>query len=245
MSKPLAKVTVMVSSTTARHRESTVTTVLPRFRPRLAQAMESRGDPLPRPLSGLPAGFAPFGVAHRLNRGHLCRHPARLAAGQEHRHQGEQGGGRKEDGVDGHNIGHAVQPADHRRGETRPPPASPAAAPPGSPPGRGQGLVADDAPELAAGGADGLEQAVEADVVGDGDLEHVVDDQIASKEDEQQHGGNGGHHLDVQSAGELGTGVAPVDAGADIVPPRRRPRSGTRGRPESAPCPARCGPSRS
>ena len=47
MSKPLAKVTVMVSSTTARHRESTVTTVLPRFRPRLAQAMESRETPFP------------------------------------------------------------------------------------------------------------------------------------------------------------------------------------------------------
>ena len=46
MSKPLAKVTVMVSSTTAKHRESTVTTVLPRFRPRLAQAMENRETPL-------------------------------------------------------------------------------------------------------------------------------------------------------------------------------------------------------
>ena len=31
----------------ARHRESTVTTVLPRFRPRLAQAMESRETPFP------------------------------------------------------------------------------------------------------------------------------------------------------------------------------------------------------
>ena len=49
MSKPLVKFTVTVSSTTARDREVIVTAVLPRLRPRLAQAMASREDP-PAPL---------------------------------------------------------------------------------------------------------------------------------------------------------------------------------------------------
>ena len=49
MSKPLAKFTVTVSSTTAREREVTVTAVLLRLRPRLAQAMDSRDTP-PRPF---------------------------------------------------------------------------------------------------------------------------------------------------------------------------------------------------
>ena len=47
MSKPLVKFTVTVSSTTARDRDVTVTAVLPRLRPRLAQAMESRETPFP------------------------------------------------------------------------------------------------------------------------------------------------------------------------------------------------------
>ena len=46
MSKPLVKFTVTVSSTTARDRDVTVTAVLPRLRPRLAQAMDSRDTPL-------------------------------------------------------------------------------------------------------------------------------------------------------------------------------------------------------
>ena len=41
------KFTVTVSSTTARDRDVTVTAVLPRLRPRLAQAMDSRDTPLP------------------------------------------------------------------------------------------------------------------------------------------------------------------------------------------------------
>ena len=46
ISKPPVKVTVRVSSTTARVRDSTVRKVLPRLRPRLAQAMEKRETPL-------------------------------------------------------------------------------------------------------------------------------------------------------------------------------------------------------
>ena len=47
MSKPPVKVTVSVSSTTARVNDNTVMKVLPRLRPRLAQAMERRDTPLP------------------------------------------------------------------------------------------------------------------------------------------------------------------------------------------------------
>ena len=56
MSKPLVRFTVTVSSTTARDRERTVTTVLPRLRPRLAQAME-RGLTL-RALRPLARAFS-------------------------------------------------------------------------------------------------------------------------------------------------------------------------------------------
>ena len=59
MSKPPAKVTVTVSSTTARDRESTVTTVLPRLRPRLAQAMEKRETPFGSPLLALRLTLPP------------------------------------------------------------------------------------------------------------------------------------------------------------------------------------------
>ena len=46
MSKPRVMVAVMVSNTTARDREITVIALLPRLRPRLAQAMENRETPL-------------------------------------------------------------------------------------------------------------------------------------------------------------------------------------------------------
>ena len=45
ISKLLAKVAVTFSSTTARAREVMVTAVLPRLRPRLARAIESRDTP--------------------------------------------------------------------------------------------------------------------------------------------------------------------------------------------------------
>ena len=45
MLKPLVNVTVRFSSTTARERDSTVTTVLLRLRPRFAFAMANRDTP--------------------------------------------------------------------------------------------------------------------------------------------------------------------------------------------------------
>ena len=59
-------------------------------------------------------------------------------------------------------------------------------------------LVADDALELAAGGADGLEQAVEADVVGHGDLEHIINNQVPRQQDEHQH-----HHNEQDGNGSI------------------------------------------
>ena len=75
----------------------------------------------------------------------------------------------------------------------------------------------DDAPQLPGGGADGLQQAIEADVVGDGDLEHIVNDEVAGEDDEQQHRADGDEGGGVHAAGQLGAGVAPVDAGMDIA----------------------------
>ena len=60
MSKPRERVTVAVSSTTARDSDSTVTAVLPRLRPRFAQAMESRETRSAlRRTAFFPAGEAP------------------------------------------------------------------------------------------------------------------------------------------------------------------------------------------
>ena len=75
----------------------------------------------------------------------------------------------------------------------------------------------DDAPQLPGGGADGLQQAIEADVVGDGDLEHIVNDEVAGEDDEQQHRADGDEGGGVHAAGQLSAGVAPVDAGMDIA----------------------------
>ena len=61
MSKPLVKFTVTVSSTTARDREVIVTAVLPRLRPRLAQAMAGREDrPAPLWARRFPEGRRDF-----------------------------------------------------------------------------------------------------------------------------------------------------------------------------------------
>ena len=86
----------MVSSTTAKHRGEHGNH---RLAPVPAQVGPGHGEqetPFPARFPAFLRVLLPLGVAHRLNRGHLRRHPARLSAGQEHRHQGEQGGGRKE-----------------------------------------------------------------------------------------------------------------------------------------------------
>src|SRR5699024_437464 len=82
-----------------------------------------------------------------------------------------------------------------------------------------QSLETDDPPQLPGGGADGLQQAVEPDIASYGDLEHIIDNEVAGEDDEQQHGGNGDHHCGVNIVAKLGAGVAPVDAGVDVVVP--------------------------
>ena len=60
MSKPRERVTVAVSSTTARDSDSTVTAVLPLLRPRFAQAMDSKDTFFAlRRAAFLPVGEAP------------------------------------------------------------------------------------------------------------------------------------------------------------------------------------------
>ncbi len=62
-------------------------------------------------------------------------------------------------------------------------------------------------------------KAVEADVPGHGNLEHVVDDQIPGEDDQRQHGGNGQHQGRVNALRQLCAGVAPVDTDVDEVVP--------------------------
>ena len=75
--------------------------------------------------------------------------------------------------------------------------------------------MADDAPQLARGGADGLEQPIKADVIGDRDLKHIVDDEVAGKADEQSQGSHRQQGGQIQVFRELSPGIAPVDAGVD------------------------------
>ena len=125
-------------------------------------------------------------------------------------------------GIHGGDADHAVQPGhDHRRQLC---PHQPAQHQPQGDARQSSGVsawLADDAPQLPGRGADGFQQAVKPDVIGDGDLEHIVDNEVAGEDDEQQHRGDGEIAVGVQAVGQLGAGIAPVDAGVDIVVPRR------------------------
>ena len=78
-------------------------------------------------------------------------------------------------------------------------------------------LGADNPPELPGRGADGFQKAVEADIPRHGDLEHIVDDEVPGEQNEGQHSHNDSHHGGVQLVRKLCPGVAPVDAGGDVV----------------------------
>ena len=70
-------------------------------------------------------------VAHRLHRRHPSGHAARLPAGEEHRHQREQGGQQEDDRIHGHHAHHTVQLGDDHRSQlsTHQPAASPRGIP--------------------------------------------------------------------------------------------------------------------
>lgn len=108
MSKELVRVTVRVSSTTAKDRDTTVTTVLPLLRPRLARAMAGRETPLPDFFS---FRFPPSPSVYRTaSMGEtLAAIPAGLGAGEEDRKQGEQGRPHKDHRVQGDDASHPVQ----------------------------------------------------------------------------------------------------------------------------------------
>ena len=160
-----------------------------------------------------------LGVPHRLNGTDLRRQTTRPGAGQQHRQQRKQRGDHENDRAGRHHVVDAVESGNDDR---RQPGAD---EPPNQQAKRNahqreeQRLLADDVLELPSGGADGFQQSIEADIVGDGDLEHIVDNEIAGEDDEQQHGGDAQHHAGVQTVRQLGAGVAPVDAGGDVVVP--------------------------
>ena len=172
---------------------------------------------LPLPRFGPAGSGAHVGVAHRLHRGDPGRHPARLAAGEQDGEQRKQRRPDEDEGTEAdkgifvgqllHDDGGqlvADQKAQHQ--------------PDGDADEREQQrLAADDALKLAAGGADGLEQAIELDVVGDRNLKDVVDNQIPGEDDEQQQGGDGDDGQRVSLSPHLRSGVAPVDAAVDVV----------------------------
>ena len=85
--------------------------------------------------------------------------------------------------------------------------------------GQGHGLIPDDPPQLPGCGADGFQQPVEPDVPGHGDLEHVVDNEVAGKDDQQGHRGDSDDRHGVHTVGQPGAGIPPVDAGVNVVVP--------------------------
>ena len=48
-------------------------------------------------------------------------------------------------------------------------------------------MQTDDPPQLPGGGADGFQKAIEPDIPGHRDLEHIVDDEIPGENDKQDY----------------------------------------------------------
>src|SRR5699024_10110727 len=80
-----------------------------------------------------------------------------------------------------------------------------------------QSLLAYDASNLSAGGADGLEQTVESDIVCDRDLEYIIYNEVSGKENQEQDGENREDGSCIHIGKERGRSVAPVDTGRDIA----------------------------
>ena len=172
-------------------------------------------------LLPLPRLFrtAALGVAHGLHRGDLRRHAARTGAGEEHGQQGEQRRSNENQGVEGDEGVLVAQLGHDDRGELVADDKAQEQSNGDADKAEKQGLLPDDAFDLLAGGADGFQKAVKPDIVGDGNLEDVVDNQVAGEDNQQQQNHNGDQRGDIKAVGKLGPGVAPVDADFQVILP--------------------------
>ena len=172
-------------------------------------------------LLPLPRLFrtAALGVAHGLHRGDLRRHAARTGAGEEHGQQGEHRRSNENQGVEGNEGVFITQLGHDDRGELVADDKAQEQSNGDADKAEKQGLLPDDAFDLLAGGADGFQKAVKPDIVGDGNLEDVVDNQVAGEDNQQQQNHNGDQRGDIKAVGKLGPGVAPVDADFQVILP--------------------------
>ena len=183
---------------------------------RKGRAAPGFADLLPLPRLFRPAAL---GVAHGLHRGDLRRHAARTGAGEEHGQQGEQRRSNENQGVEGDEGVLVAQLGHDDRGELVADDKAQEQSNGDADKAEKQGLLPDDAFDLLAGGADGFQKAVKPDIVGDGNLEDVVDNQVAGEDNQQQQNHNGDQRGDVKAVGKLGPGVAPVDADFQVILP--------------------------
>lgn len=84
---------------------------------------------------------------------------------------------------------------------------------------RAKACSPDDAPQLARRGADGFQQAVEPNVPGHRDLEHIVDDEIPGENNQQNDPSDGDNRHGVYKVGHPRPGIAPVDTSIDVIVP--------------------------
>ena len=160
-------------------------------------------------------------VPHGLDRRHARGHPARLAAGDAHGDEREHRRKDKDQRADRDGFVHAVQLREDERHELRADQIPARKADRDADDREQVRLPPDHAVDLFAGRADGFQKAVKPDIVRDRDLEHVVDDEIPSEDDEQQHGGNGDNRQRIDVFRKLCARIAPVDADVDVILARR------------------------
>ena len=124
---------------------------------------------------------AAFGIAYRLYRGYFGCDAAGTGAGEHHRQQGKESGADKNNGIDGNGGDDAIEPGNDDRCQFRA--DEPAADETEGDPDQcqQQRLMTNDLPQLFRRGTDGFQQTVKADIVGNGDLKDVVNDEISGK----------------------------------------------------------------
>ena len=178
------------------------------FRPRLDQASRER-----EALSALFRVFrlpaSPSTKREGLNGRDVGRHPGGLAGTEKDGERGQNSGGHKDQGVgrDVHRnvlVGHCQHP--HHLRKRRPPTKKPRSSPRGMPmQASHRALAVDEAADLLAAHADGTVQAVAADVLHDGDVKNIVDQQVPTEDEEDHQGRPHGQHR--QGGGGVGDGV--------------------------------------
>ena len=161
--------------------------------------------------------YTRIGVAHGFDGGDARGHFARPVAGDTHGQQRKNGRADKDQRVEGYK-GAGIRGLRHD--DRRQPNADHKADHPAERDTckrQQERLPPDHAADLLAGRADGLEQAVKADIVCHRDLKHVVDNQIAGEHNEQQHRGERKDGHGIGGRVDLCGRVAPVDADRNIV----------------------------